>query len=67
MVSGIVESMKQDSAHQKHPLITYAQVQKPAPAFTTTALVNGEFKQVSLDNYKGIKGLSLLAIIFYYV
>jgi alkyl hydroperoxide reductase subunit AhpC len=30
-----------------------AHVQKPAPAFSATALVNGEFKKVSLSDYKG--------------
>eukprot|EP01027_Heterolobosea_sp_BB2_P020985 GEZU01029989.1.p1 GENE.GEZU01029989.1~~GEZU01029989.1.p1 ORF type:complete len:198 (+),score=85.45 GEZU01029989.1:77-670(+) len=28
-------------------------VQRPAPAFTATAVVNGEFKQVSLSDFKG--------------
>lgn len=26
---------------------------KPAPQFAGTAVVNGEFKQISLDQYKG--------------
>ncbi|CAL8388663.1 unnamed protein product [Arctogadus glacialis] len=30
-----------------------AQIGKPAPAFTTTAVVNGEFKDVSLSSYQG--------------
>ena len=30
-----------------------AQVQKPAPDFTATAVVNEEFKQVSLADYRG--------------
>ncbi|KAH3899489.1 Peroxiredoxin TSA1 [Saccharomycodes ludwigii] len=30
-----------------------AQVQKPAPAFKKTAVVNGVFEEVSLDQYKG--------------
>ncbi|OZJ04843.1 Peroxiredoxin [Bifiguratus adelaidae] len=30
-----------------------AQVQKPAPSFKATAVVDGGFKQVSLDEYKG--------------
>ncbi|KAI9316352.1 AhpC/TSA family protein [Dichotomocladium elegans] len=30
-----------------------AQVQKPAPEFTLPAVVNGEFKDVSLSDYKG--------------
>ena len=30
-----------------------AQVQKPAPAFTAQAVVNGQFKEVSLSDYKG--------------
>ncbi|KAG2222563.1 hypothetical protein INT45_002694 [Circinella minor] len=30
-----------------------AQVQKPAPAFTLPAVVDGEFKDVSLSDYKG--------------
>jgi alkyl hydroperoxide reductase subunit AhpC len=30
-----------------------AQVQKPAPEFTATAVVGQEFKQVSLSNYRG--------------
>jgi peroxiredoxin (alkyl hydroperoxide reductase subunit C) len=28
-------------------------IQSPAPAFTVTALVDGEFKQVSLSDYVG--------------
>jgi alkyl hydroperoxide reductase subunit AhpC len=30
-----------------------AQVQKPAPEFTAQAVVNGQFKEVSLSDYKG--------------
>jgi len=30
-----------------------AQVQKPAPAFKAQAVVNGQFKEVSLEDYKG--------------
>ncbi|SCU94368.1 LADA_0G08130g1_1 [Lachancea dasiensis] len=30
-----------------------AQVQKPAPAFTKTAVIDGVFDEVSLDKYKG--------------
>ena len=30
-----------------------AQVQKPAPNFTAQAVVNGQFKEVSLSDYKG--------------
>ncbi len=30
-----------------------AQVQKPAPAFTAQAVVDGQFKEVSLADYKG--------------
>lgn len=30
-----------------------AQVQKPAPAFTAPAVVDGEFKDISLSDYKG--------------
>jgi hypothetical protein len=29
---------------------------KPAPAFTVDAVVNGEFKKVSLSDYKGAPG-----------
>lgn len=29
------------------------QLQKPAPAFSGTAVVNGQFKDISLDQYKG--------------
>lgn len=28
-------------------------IRKPAPGFSATALVNGEFKKVSLSDYKG--------------
>jgi peroxiredoxin (alkyl hydroperoxide reductase subunit C) len=28
-------------------------IQKPAPAFTVTALIDGAFKQVSLSDYLG--------------
>lgn len=28
-------------------------LQKPAPAFSGTAVVNGQFKDISLSNYKG--------------
>merc|ERR1711991_212666 len=28
-------------------------IQKPAPEFSATAVVDGEFKQISLDDYKG--------------
>ncbi|KAF7725453.1 thioredoxin peroxidase Tpx1 [Apophysomyces ossiformis] len=30
-----------------------AQVQKPAPAFTAPAVVDGQFKDISLEDYKG--------------
>jgi alkyl hydroperoxide reductase subunit AhpC len=30
-----------------------AQVQKPAPAFKAQAVVDGQFKEVSLSDYKG--------------
>ena len=30
---------------------------KPAPAFTLSAVVNGEFKNVSLSDYKGAPAL----------
>ena len=30
-----------------------AQVQKPAPPFTAQAVVNGQFKEVSLSDFKG--------------
>jgi alkyl hydroperoxide reductase subunit AhpC len=29
------------------------ELQKPAPQFTSTALVNGQFKDISLSDYKG--------------
>jgi len=29
------------------------QLQKPAPAFTGTAVVNGQFKNIKLSDYKG--------------
>lgn len=29
------------------------ELQKPAPQFTSTALVNGQFKDISLRDYKG--------------
>jgi len=38
-----------------------ARVQKPAPAFTSDAVVNGEFKTVSLSDYKG----KYLVLFFY--
>lgn len=28
-------------------------IQKPAPSFKTTAVVDGQFKDVALDDYKG--------------
>lgn len=28
-------------------------LQKPAPAFKGTAVVNGQFKEISLEDYKG--------------
>lgn len=28
-------------------------INKPAPNFAGTAVVNGQFKQISLDQYKG--------------
>ena len=31
-----------------------ATVQKPAPQFKAQALVNGDFKEVSLDDFKGV-------------
>ena len=33
--------------------VLQAQVQKPAPDFTAQAVVNGQFKEVSLSDYKG--------------
>lgn len=33
--------------------MAFAHVQKPAPDFQATAVVNGEFKQVKLSDYKG--------------
>lgn len=36
-------------------------VQKPAPAFKATAVVDGQFKEVALDNYKG----KYLVVFFY--
>ncbi|XP_072767030.1 peroxiredoxin 2 isoform X1 [Anoplolepis gracilipes] len=30
-----------------------AQIQKPAPAFSGTAVVNGQFKEIKLSDYKG--------------
>ena len=36
-----------------------AQIGKPAPAFTATAVVNGEFQDISLSSYKG-EGVYLL-------
>eukprot|EP00335_Anophryoides_haemophila_P000112 CAMPEP_0204821066 /NCGR_PEP_ID=MMETSP1018-20131115/2137_1 /ASSEMBLY_ACC=CAM_ASM_000518 /TAXON_ID=46462 /ORGANISM="Anophryoides haemophila, Strain AH6" /LENGTH=120 /DNA_ID=CAMNT_0051919515 /DNA_START=49 /DNA_END=411 /DNA_ORIENTATION=+ len=30
-----------------------AQINKPAPVFNTVAFANGDFKKVSLDDYKG--------------
>lgn len=33
-------------------MCTVAQVQHPAPKFTGTAVVDGDFKQISLDDYK---------------
>ena len=38
-----------------------AQVQKLAPAFKAQAVVNGQFKEVSLDDYKG----KYLVVYFY--
>lgn len=34
-------------------LLLVAQVQKPAPEFTLPAVVDGEFKDISLSDYKG--------------
>ena len=34
-------------------LIGSLQLQKPAPPFRGTAVVNGEFKEISLADYKG--------------
>ena len=28
-------------------------VQQPAPVFTATAVINGEFEEISLDDYSG--------------
>lgn len=28
-------------------------IQKPAPRFSGTAVVDGQFKEISLDDYKG--------------
>ena len=30
-----------------------AKIQHPAPAFSTTAVVNGDFKEISLSDYAG--------------
>jgi len=38
-----------------------AKVQKPAPSFSADAVVNGQFKSVSLDDYKG----KYLVVFFY--
>jgi len=35
------------------PQVSQLQIQKPAPCFQGTALVNGEFKGISLEDYKG--------------
>lgn len=29
------------------------QIQKPAPSFTGTAVIDGQFKEVKLSDYKG--------------
>ena len=34
-------------------IIMALQPQMPAPKFTGTAVINGEFKEISLDDYKG--------------
>ena len=31
-----------------------AQIQQPAPVFKGTAVVNGEFKEISLSDYAGM-------------
>lgn len=36
-------------------------IQKPAPSFKGTAVVNGQFKEISLDDYKG----KYLVVFFY--
>lgn len=38
-----------------------ARIQKPAPAFKGTAVVNGDFKEISLSDYKG----KYLVLFFY--
>lgn len=38
-----------------------AQVQKPAPAFSGTAVVNNDFKDIKLDDFKG----KYLVLFFY--
>lgn len=38
-----------------------ARIQKPAPAFKGTAVVNGDFKEISLADYKG----KYLVLFFY--
>eukprot|EP00001_Collodictyon_triciliatum_P159362 27984_1 len=44
------------------PVKTIAQyIRQPAPAFSTTAVVDGEFKTVSLNDYSG----KYLVIVFY--
>lgn len=55
MVSQSIEKIKELAQQgEKCPNVTFAQVQKPAPSFTTMALVNGEFKEVSLESYAGM-------------
>jgi len=48
------------SLHTCSPLLA-AQVQKPAPAFTAQAVVDGQFKEVSLSDYLG----SYVVVYFY--
>lgn len=37
------------------------QLQKPAPAFKGTAVVDGQFKDISLEDYKGMFSFRLKA------
>ncbi len=42
-----------------------ARVQKPAPQFTSDAVVNGEFKTVSLSDFRGTQFIFLSFYLFY--
>lgn len=39
--------------HFLFQIIMAPQLQKPAPQFSGTAVVNGEFKEIKLSDYKG--------------